>query len=696
MAPADTGPGEGVERPSDFGNSVARWVAELTAAERVTEKWRADAKRISRRYTLESRRTVDLEDSVSLRGGDFNILHSNIQTMLPAVFGQEPVPVAMRRHRDPDPVGRMAAQIIERALKTELEEDSLYEVMRRVTQDLLLVGRGVPWVRFAPTFAKIDEADSLVSVRTPVDYVLWSDFLHAPKTTWAEVMADGWVARRVSMTRDQGLRRFGPVFRNVPLGETGPGMEDDNSFEDRRETIGRASVWEIWDASSRSVVWICREYEDRVLDRRRDPLRLDGFFPCPRPAFGTLANANLVPTPDYLQYEKLADELDDHTVRISVLVDAVRVTGVYDGQLEGVGQMLEDDTADRNKLIPITNWSALSGRTMDDVVKFLPLDAIASALVALYDARERTKQVLYEVSGLSDIMRGQVNQYEKLGQSRLKGQFASQRIQQKIHAIEDCARGAIRIKAEIMAEHYDPQFLRALSGYDFIPEIAQLRAQGEAGMARAEEIFVRAVELLKSEKMRGFRIDVETNSTMAPDDAAEKEGRVEFLRSAGEFLERALPVAAQVPQLAPLMADMMLFSVRGFRAGRQLESAFEEAVEGLKAQAAAPPAPEQEDPAAQAEAQRDELKAQADLQKAQLDMAAVRARAEADMEKIQAEIAKVRMESDAKILEVQAEMAKLQEQTEARRQAALIEVAKTEAQAAAGAGAGTASPASIQ
>ena len=284
-------------------------------------------------------------------------------------------------------------------------------------------------------------------------------------------------------------------------------------------------------------------------------------------------------------------------------MDAVRVTGVYDATLEGIGRMLEDDTVDKNQLIGIENFDALTGRTMEDVVKFLPLKDIVAAIIALYDARERTKQVLYEVSGLSDILRGNVdNKYEKLGQSRIKGQFASQRIQHKSRTIEECARDTIRIKAEIMVEHYDPSFLRQLSGFDFIPEIAELREKGEEGEAVAERLFDAAVTLLKNEKMRGFRIDVETNSTVVTDDDSEKEGRVEFLRAAGEFLERALPIGLQVPALVPLVGDMLLFSVRGFRAGRQLESAFEEAVEALKAQAGA--AAGQGDPAGDGERQK--------------------------------------------------------------------------------------------
>ena len=665
------GPGPGVEKPSDFGTTVARWDAELKSAEKATERWRKDAARISKRYTLEDRRQESFGDTLSTEG-DFNILHSNIQTMQPAVFGRAPVPVVMRRHRDKDPVGRIAAEILERALKAEIENDMIEDTFRRVTLDMLLVGRGQTWVRYEPEFAE----EHLVGATAPVDYVLWSDFLHAPKTTWPEVMRDGWVARRVSMTRAQGVKRFGNIFKQVPLKEMGQGMELENDdMPDRvREVIGRASVWEIWDAVTKRTVWICRDYLDKVLDERDDPLGLEGFFPCPCPAYGTVGNGRLVPTPDYLQYEKLADELDEQTRRISHLTDALRVAGVYDASMEGLGQLLEYDNEDRNKLVPVTNYAKLLGQGLDAAIQFLPLEEVIRALIGLYDARDRTKQTLYEVSGLSDIMRGQVDPREKLGQSQLKGRFAGQRLQQKVEAIEMAARDTLRIKAEIMAEHYEPQHLRQLSGFDYMAEVERVREQ-QPGME--DQLFQAAHQLITTDRMRGFRLDIETKSTVMPDEQEEKERRVEFLEAAGQFMERGLPVAQQVPSMAPLMAEMMLFAVRGFSAGRQLEGAFEEALETARNAPPEQPAPEEEAQAQaeQAKGEAAQMQAQAKLQEAQAKIAAVRAKAEADGQKAQADMALIEAETEARVLELQAEIQKLQQESEIRQREAMLTAA---------------------
>lgn len=119
-------------------------------------------------------------------------------------------------------------------------------------------------------------------------------------------------------------------------------------------------------------------------------------------------------------------------------------------------------------------------------------------------------------------------------------------------------------------------------------------------------LFDDAVALLRNDVLRSFRIDIETDSTIAIDEQAEKQQRSEFVQSAGTFLERALPVAQAVPSLAPFLGEMMMFFVRGFRAGRNLESSLENALTKLMEQQKQPPPPPPPDPAMvkiQAEAQ---------------------------------------------------------------------------------------------
>ena len=102
------------------------------------------------------------------------------------------------------------------------------------------------------------------------------------------------------------------------------------------------------------------------------------------------------------------------------------------------------------------------GSTITNIIQFLPIDMFAAVLAQLYEAREIAKANLYEISGISDIVLGQLqNTYEKLGQSRIKGEFATQRISTKRRAIDRCIRDTLRLKAEVMIEHFGEKTLRA-------------------------------------------------------------------------------------------------------------------------------------------------------------------------------------------------------------------------------------------
>ena len=700
----DTTAAAGVEKRSDFRSRVAYWDAELKQAEAVFSRWRKRSVDIDKRYELEERASDTYRRSVNSDGA-FNILWSNVQTLLPTIYGREPIPVVQRRHRDADPVGRIASDTLQRAISTEMEADErmgcgMDDVLLRATLDLLLSARGVAWVRYEPSIGGTNEDPVVLGEGCPVDFVARDEFLHAPKRTWAEVVKSGWVARKVDMTREEGEARFGREFKDVPLKHMGMGGEDD---ERELEVIGRAGVWEIWDATRREVLWINRDH-DKVLDQKPDHMGLEGFFPCPKPAFGTIGNRTLVPTPDYRQYAVLAQEMDRQTRRINKLTGALRVAGVYDASVEGLGSLLLESDG-RDQLVPITNMAALSGKgsgggKLDGVVQWLPIEAVAKALLGLYDARDRTKQTMYEVSGIADVLRGVVDPREKLGQSQIKSQHAGKRIDSRRKVIEVLARDLIRRKAEIIAEHYSPERIREISGFDQMPEVQRLGRMG--GPEMVENVFLQAVGLLKDEKLRGFRIEIETNSTVMADDQAEKEARTEFLGTMGQFLERMLPVAQAMPEFAPLAAESVLFGIRAFPSGRGLESAFEDALERLQ-QPENQPQPEAgegggEDPAVTAEAQAQQAQAAqagaqagaqakmagaqaaqatsaAKVQESQARLAATRASAEAAIKKAEAEIAVTQAEAQAKVMTLQAELGAMREKLEMERQRGLVQVA---------------------
>lgn len=648
-----------VETPADFGEGgdseaeCKRWAEEIRTAARHFETWTTKGRKIIKRYR-------DERDAASTGVTKFNILWSNVQTLQPALYAKTPKPQVDRRHLDQDPVGKAASLILERALSHAIEEYEFDELMRAVRDDYLLVGRGTAWIRYEPQYGEEQpdpdggEAFAPVTYETaPCDYVGWEDFLHGVAPRWQHVP---WVARKAHLTRDELVRRFGEeIGQDVPMKAVN-GMDVD-TCDQYGDVFKRALVWEIWDKGSQTAYWVCPGYP-RLLDKREDPLGLKGFFPCPRPLLATTTTDSLIPVPDYSEYQDQAIELDELSARISCLTKALKVAGVYDSSATGLERLLGEGC--ENELIPVAGWSAFAANGgMKGSIQFLPLQEIASTLTELYAARDKVKQDLYEITGLSDIIRGASMASETATAQRIKGQFASLRLTDRQNEVARFARDIIRLKAEIMSEHFAPETLATASGYEFMP-------------GADPEVFQQAVELLKNDALRGFRIDIETDSTVSVDQQAEQDSRVAFLTAMGGFLQQALPMAQQAPQSAPLMAEMLTFAVRGFKAGRQLEQAFDQFGQQVSqaAQAAQEPQEQQPDPAQQmmlqaeqakmqslqVKTQADMAKAQADQQIAGLDAQAKQAEHDMKMQEMQMQFQLKQAEHEMKMAEINAKM----------------------------------------
>lgn len=606
-------------------STVAFWCNHIDQYTKDTQAWYARSKKIIKRYK------DDRNDSAK-SANKFNILWSNVQTLAPALYDKQPNPNIDRRFQSDDKLGTVSAQVLERAVSFFIDTDEFNDVMRQVVLDRLLGGRGVCWVRYEPHFVTqpiqsefsdgsqiTDDVDDIdeeeeqteeVLEREDVvaDYVHWQDFGHTWAKTWQEVRA---VWRIVPMSRKELIKRFGEeIGSQVPMDS---GKKDDNTPEDYK----RAFIYEIWDKESEKVYWICKDYKD-VLDEREDPLQLQGFFPCPKPLYATITNDNLIPTPDYVLYQDQARELDELTGRIGNLVKALRVAGVYDASAPALQRLLSEDT--ENLLIPVEQWAIFGEKGgLKGVIDFLPIKEIGETLIGLYEARDRTKQELYEVTGISDIIRGATNPNETLGAQELKGKYAGLRMGAMQADVARFARDIVSMFAEIIAEQFGLETIREISGFDLFTEQEKMMALQMQQAGQQIDIpnlqekldnptWEQVIGLLKDNTARKFRISIETDSTIKQDQDEEKQARTEFLTAAGGFIQQAVQVPN--PELAPLLMEMLRFGIKGFKVGREMETMFDVAVKDIKAKAEQPPPPPPEDPKIRIEGQKIQFEGQ--------------------------------------------------------------------------------------
>lgn len=642
---------DSVESVKDIEDDAKRWISEIQLAIKESEDFWKVSKRIVRRYRGQKAENVDYFDTGMSRR--YNIFWSNVQTLQPSLYARTPKARVERRHKDKDPIGRLASELLERSLSYCISSYDFDSLMKAIRDDYLIVGRGTAWVRYSPHFEKekvetqindepIEEVERVAYEEVVCDYIHWRDFIHSSARNWDEVR---WVARRAYMTRDALVKRFGEeIGKDIPL-DYSPIETEDKKEEDKYDFLKRAEVWEVWDKESQKVYWVSCSYNKAILDSKEDPLGLRGFFPCPRPLLSTITNDSLFPVADYLFYKDQAEELDEVTSRINLLEKSIKVAGVYDASVEAL-QRLADEAAE-NMLIPVPDWMGFSQKGgFQGCIQFMPFKEAVDALMVLKQAQASIIEEIYQISGMSDVIRGASNPNETATAQQIKGQFATLRLQDRQQEVQRFARDLIALKGEIISEHFTPESFALVSGYQFlIPDL-------QVG-------FEPALKLLRDDKLRTFRIDIETDSMISMDESQDKQDRIDFLNAAGQFMAQGLPLIQQTPAFATVAGEMLMFGVRGFRTGKALESSMEQALDMLRMQQQQqmqqPPPP---DPL--------QMELQGKMQIAQLDMQLKQQEAQQDLgienQKLQMEQQKLQHQMQLDIQKLELELKKIQEQ----------------------------------
>jgi hypothetical protein len=756
---------ESQERSS---NSCAFWKEQIRLYEETYANWETRGEMITSRYRDERNKAFEQGQR------RLNTLWANTEILRPAIYSQCPTPIIERRFLDRDPVGRLSAQMLERAVRFQLEENGYHSAVGRAVRDFLLPGRGQAWVRYEPEFGpgvslkphaeldvsgeesdalgdekdkdekdeKLEETgEQLIAESAPVDYIYWKDFYVFPPhaRTWSQVTA---VGKRVFMSKDECEDRWGNELANK--------IQPDTTLEreSRRVTASpsimfdrndrKRVIFEIWNKNNRKVYWLSTGY-DYIIEEQEDPLELKGFFPCPEPLMATSTNDTLIPIPFYIEYQDQAIQLDELTQRIHMLGKCIKAAGTYDASNRALRRLLDETT--ENELIPVDNWSQHREKGgVEGAISFLPIRDMVEALQVLVELRAKIMEDLDRVTGIADIMRGTSDARETLGGQRLKQNSANTRLDDLREAVAVFARDIVRLVAEVVAKQFKNKMLIKSSGIlyeeditldDFesmkdllepeqepqaqgaqpplgapskaapmpgqaIPPVPGQApgAQGAPGqpggypppvppgnslavqgaplgqpmpppmgpppiVAKMQRIG-KALQLLRDDAPRGYRITIETDSTIAGAIEQERGDAISFLTAISKYLEQAQMLGAQTPEIVPLLGKLLQFGVRKFRTGRDVEGAIDDFIDKADRMAkhiqdnpgARPPSPEM-------------VKMQADQRREEMELAKIQAEAKAQMENDQRQ---------AQIQQQEAQRDAMAQQAEEQRQGRLAEM----------------------
>ena len=608
------------------------WHIELENADKTEEDWRRRARKVIERYRDE-------------RNGDtygigaekkFNILWANTETLKGALFAKMAKPDVRRRFPDNNPVTKDIARVLERTLDYANDVYNANKPIEAALEDYLLPGRGVVWVVYDPVFVKeivemeqINEFGETIIIeveeervaeqRCYFDYVHWEDYRENPAKRPEDV---NWKARRHLWTRDQLKDKGFSNVKDIPLNWS-PDSDEENY--EAEEVFKRAEIWEIWDRVKYKRYYIAKGY-DTVIREDDDPYELQDFYPTPTPMLAVRTNDTSVPIPEFTLYQDQAEELDRITSRISNLIEGLKRRGVYDASVPELSHLAN---AGDNDFIPSENFSLLAQKGgLAGVFQQEDITPIGTVLQGLYTQRTQILEIIYEVTGISDLLRGNTKASETATAQQLKAQFGSMRMRKRQEEIERYIRDLFRIKAEIVAEHYEPEILQAITGIEVTPEMMQI---------------------MRDDKLRAYNIDVETDSTVFSDENAEKQTRIEFLQTTGAFLEKAVAISNANPLLTPIAFQSLRFLVGAWKIGRDFEEVIDQTEQAImqqtQQQMQAPPQPSENEKMTQAKIQGELMR---EKMKQEGKLADIQAKTGAEMTKIQSQAELSRERNDLK------------------------------------------------
>lgn len=596
------------------GKSVVQiWLDKISAAREEEHEWRKSAQR-----------AADVYEASKDQSSAFNIYHANVETIIPALYNSTPIPDVRRRY-DPDTIDeaefaglpeeqaqmamqqaqqqiqaeaklhKRVAELTERCLSYSVDQYDFDNVMEDCVRDCTVTGRGVVRVRYVPTIDGDDVHEEALAELVP-----WNRFIRGPGISWE---ATPFIAFHHDLTREQVERLVDDPARLPALGFHSSREDDEGEPKPKPDkgVLKTLETFEIWDRVNKSVLFITPQDKNKPLLVERDPLGLSKFFPVPKPLQTVRRLASQVPVCPYDVYEPLIQEINHISRRIASLIKQLRVIGLYDPKMAPDFERLRD--AEDGLYVPCSDSDQFvqgSGGGLEKAVLHWPVEQIIKVVDALYIQREQIKQTIYEVMGVSDILRGQVDPREKLGQSQIKEQSGSRRLQRSQSEVARLAEDVFVMKGEIMHRKFSPQSLERMSSMRVTPEMHQQ---------------------MRSD-MRGYSINIETDSTVRADMAKYQEELNSFLQGTAQIAQATTSMAPVMPAVVPPMLEVFASFARKFNLGKQGEDALERLSEAAKEPIRQPDDGQAEAAKAEADARMQEMqvKSQQEAEKHQHDM----------------------------------------------------------------------------
>jgi len=652
------------EAPAPGESEVLSWLAARAESIQREKDYRKQAGDVTRIY-----------EAGKKEENSYNILYANTDTLSPALYSQPPRPVCERRYKDADPIGKAVAQVCQRTLEflsdtNDEDYESFDELMKAAVTSALVPGRGLfRW--------KYDDKTVGGKLYRKVcgEAVPWDRFTYGYARFWKDVP---WVGFDHYMTRDEVEENFTKaVAAKLDFTAEQADQETDSERTKRRNTfsdegVGKAKlclVFEVWDKAKMEVRFYSPGYKEGALKKVSDPLGLTGFFPMVKPLQLVRKISTLTPTPLYIFYEEQAKELNRVTQRINKLVAHLKVRGVYDGR---IGELEKVFSLNDGEMTPAESMDSLDQATrLEQSLWFMPIDKLVAALQQLYLQRAQVKQVIYELTGIADIMRGSSAASETLGAQEIKERWGGVRLKRMQKEVARFACDNLRMVAELAFGHFDEQTFKDITGLPYPTSQEKQNAQqllqaAQTAMALQQQgpmapgaqppppdprvVKLQAVVQLPSygeilsvgkvDQLRNYKIDIETNSTVDLEVTEDKRDIQEMMVAFTQAIQGLAPLVKEGAMPWEAAKATILAMARRFRFGREIED--------LLAQMGAPKG-DGEDAKAKADLMKAQAEHQLEVKRFQDEMALERQRFQMEQQQAAVELQQARQKFEAEL-----------------------------------------------
>lgn len=438
-------------------------------------------------------------------------------------------------------------------------------------------------------FLETEEIVDVTNERIRLCPVLYKEFYVDPDVRrWSQV-------KRVAFCEHYSPVDFKRIFgvsayNKLPKNEDPSTDDEDTGTSNKRRYI---TVYEYWDKWAKKCYWLPENSDSFVApnkyyvpdesdadDQPNGLYDLAEFFPVPPPMMMNQATDEFWPVPEYYQIVEILDDIHTIFSRMASATRSIRTRLLFDANVDGLQQALNEAAEGDAFGVPNLAQSLnAAGGTLEAVVQYIPVEQVINGLNQLYTALEQRLNVVYKLTGTSDLLQGLITDptQRTFGERQMTEKYALNQIadpqQKMVIFVKDCY--------ELMCEMALKNFKDETLDKFMLPKTLQPDEQA---------VYRSATDLLKNQNDR-FRIDLETDSTIALNEEYDKQVRIELVNALTTALEKTANIAQTSPALVVPELHCLKYLIQGFRQGKMFQSEVTQAIDNViqAAQASAPP-----------------------------------------------------------------------------------------------------------